>query len=168
MITPEYCQVMSRYNLWQNKSLYRETDVLTDAERHADRGAFFGSVQRTLAHILWGDTMWMSRFDGWAAAEGGIKNSDEMITNWDEMKSARRAADKKICDWAGRLDHDSLSGELSWYSGAIKAEMCKPVSLLVTQFFNHQTHHRGQVHAMLTAAGRTPDATDLPFMPDGI
>ena len=166
MITPAYCRTMARYNRWQNNSLYREADTLSEAERHRDRGAFFGSIQRTLTHILWGDTMWMSRFDGWERAPVGMSKSAEMIVDWQELKTARLLADAKIADWAGRLTEDDLVGDLSWYSSVLKAEVKKPMGMLAAHLFNHQTHHRGQVHAMLTAAGCTPDATDMPFMPE--
>jgi len=53
---------------------------------------------------------------------------------------------------------------LSWYSGAIQAEVRRPRWVLAIQLFNHGTHHRGQVHAMLTAAGAKPDDTDVPFL----
>jgi uncharacterized damage-inducible protein DinB len=68
-------------------------------------------------------------------------------------------------DWADRLEAAALAGELTWFSGAIGAEVRKPRWLLVTHMFNHQTHHRGQVHCMLTQAGGRPRDTDLPLMP---
>ena len=70
-----------------------------------------------------------------------------------------------MLDWAERLDSATLAGELTWYSGAMKAQLHQPKWLLVTHMFNHQTHHRGQVHCMLTQAGGKPSDTDLPFMP---
>ena len=66
------------------------------------------------------------------------------------------------------LDADWLAGDLTWYSGFMKADMTRPKAACVLQLFNHQTHHRGQVHAMLTAAGTKPEDTDIPFMPDEI
>jgi uncharacterized damage-inducible protein DinB len=58
-----------------------------------------------------------------------------------------------------------LAGELSWYSAAMQTEIRRPRWALIVHFFNHGTHHRGQVHGMLTAAGARPTDTDLPFMP---
>jgi uncharacterized damage-inducible protein DinB len=163
MIAPEYCQTLARYNAWQNRSLYREADAIGDQARRLDRGAFFGSIQATLSHIHWGDCMWMSRFDGWDRP-----GAHETIEDWDELKSLRLDADARMAAWAGGVTQDDLNGDLSWYSGILKADLCKPKWILVGQLFNHQTHHRGQVHAMLTAAGGTPDATDLGFMPDDV
>ncbi|MEZ5861079.1 MAG: DinB family protein [Geminicoccaceae bacterium] len=70
-----------------------------------------------------------------------------------------------LLEWARGLDPGWLAGELSWHSGAIGREVTRPRALLVAHLFNHQTHHRGQVHAMLTAAGAKTGPTDLPFMP---
>jgi len=164
LITPEYVQTMARYNGWQNRSLYTAASGLSAAERTQDRGAFFGSIQGTLSHLLWGDTIWMSRFDGWVPPDSDITKTASFGGDWASLVAKRREADERILDWATRVSTDDLSGELSWFSGAVKREVCKPRALLITHFFNHQTHHRGQVHAMLTAAGARPDDTDLPFM----
>lgn len=164
MITAAYCRTMARYNAWQNENLYGAADTLDEAARRADRGAFFGSIHGTLSHLLWGDRIWMSRFDGWAAPAGGIAGSRDFGGDWDAMMARRREADTAISDWARRLDDAGLEGDLSWYSGALQRDVQKPTALLVMHFFNHQTHHRGQVHAMLTAAGARPDDTDLFIM----
>jgi uncharacterized damage-inducible protein DinB len=165
MIDAAYVQRMARYNRWQNENLYGAADALSDAERRRERGAFFGSIHATLNHILWGDRAWMSRLAGTAKPEGGIPQSVSIHADWDDLKRERAAFDQVMIDWADRLDDVALDGELTWFSGAIKAEVRKPRWLLVTHMFNHQTHHRGQVHCMLTQAGRKPGDTDLPFMP---
>jgi uncharacterized damage-inducible protein DinB len=107
----------------------------------------------------------MSRLAGTPKPEGGIPQSVSIHADWDELKRERAAFDQVIIDWAERVDDAALNGELTWLSAAIKAEVRKPRWLLVTHMFNHQTHHRGQVHCMLTQAGRKPGDTDLPFMP---
>jgi len=168
MISPGFIQTMARYNAWQNRSLYDAADGLDEAARQLDRGAFFGSIHGTLSHVLWGDTIWMSRFDGWQPPETGITGSPVMVQTWDMLKTERVGADARILDWAGRVQPTDLAGDLTWFSGAVGREITKPRALLIMQLFNHQTHHRGQVHAMLTAAGAKPDDTDLPFMPDEV
>ena len=85
--------------------------------------------------------------------------------DWSELKRERAAFDAVILDWAERLDAAVLARDLTWYSAAVKAERREPIWLLVTHMFNHQTHHRGQVHCMLTQAGGKPGDTDLPLMP---
>ncbi len=161
MIEPAFVRSMARYNAWQNESLYGAASTLDDAARKLDRGAFFHSIHGTLCHLLWADRMWLHRFAGTEKPSVRIGDSAGMIADWDELAAQRRDFDAVIIDWAQRVSPDWLAGDLSWFSGATQREMRKPVGLLVAHLFNHQTHHRGQVHAMLTAAGAKPDDTDL-------
>jgi uncharacterized damage-inducible protein DinB len=166
MITPQHAQLMARYNRWQNTSLYREAERLTDAERKADRGAFFKSIHGTLCHVVFGDQIWLHRFAGTPAPKAKtIAESTSAIPDWNDLTAERQRTDSLIISWADGLDTRWLEGDLSWYSGAMGRTIERPRWQLVTHFFNHQTHHRGQVHAMLTSYGLKPDDTDLPFMP---
>jgi uncharacterized damage-inducible protein DinB len=160
-----YVQRLARYNRWQNENLYGVADTLSDAERRRERGAFFGSIHGTLSHLLWADRIWMSRFAGTPRPAGGIPESVSLYGDWGELKRERAAFDGVIVDWAERLDDDAVAGDLTWFSNAVKAEVSRPRWLLLTHMFNHQTHHRGQVHCMLTQAGGKPGDTDLFIMP---
>jgi len=164
MIDVAYARMMARYNRWQNESLYGAADTLDDAARRAERGAFFGSIHGTLNHILWGDRVWMHRFAGTPKPGGGIADSPEMVADWRILCRERREFDAVIEDWASRLAPSWLTGDITWVSAVGNRQMSAPKALLVAHMFNHQTHHRGQVHAMLTAAGARPDDTDLTFM----
>ena len=165
MITPAHARTMAAYNRWQNQSLYGAGDTLTDAVRKEPRGAFFGSIHGTLNHLLFGDQIWMSRFAGTPRPKAaGIADSVAMYERWEELKRERQAFDEVIIGWAEKLDPQWLSGDLTWYSGAAKRELTRPRDLLVVHFFNHQTHHRGQVHCLLTQCGAKPGDTDLPFL----
>lgn len=166
MIDPQFCRIMARYNMWQNSNLTEAAGTLDEEALKQDLGAFFGSIHGTLNHVLWGDTMWMSRFDGWTPPEISNAESPALTGSWESYLSARAIADTRILDWALRLNVGDLGGQLTWYSGSRKAEMTKPLWLCIQHVFNHQTHHRGQVHAMLTAAGVRPGVTDLAMMPD--
>jgi len=164
MITPDYVRTMAAYNAEMNRRIYDAAARLSDEERRRNRGAFWGSIHGTLNHILWGDTAWMSRFDNWDKLPAGIKQSDALHEDFFTLRDARAEADRRICDWAGRVKGEWLQGDLAWVSAVLGKEIRKPKTLLVTHFFNHQTHHRGQVHAMLTAAGEKTGDTDLPFI----
>ena len=164
MITPAYVATMGAYNAEMNRRLYTAAARLPDAARRQDRGAFFGSIHGTLCHLLWADRMWMSRFAGWEKPPVGIPGSPSMVEAFDELRAARVEADAHLEDWANRLGQEWLDGDLTWFSGASRREMTKPRALLVAHMFNHQTHHRGQAHEMLTAAGERTGDTDLPFI----
>ncbi|HEY7550208.1 MAG TPA: DinB family protein [Hyphomicrobiaceae bacterium] len=164
MITTGHIRAMAEYNRWQNENLYGTAEALSDAARKEPRGAWFGSIHGTLNHLLWADQIWMSRFADTPTPEvASIPESVAMYDGWDELKRERVAFDQVVLDWAGRLDPAWLAGDLTWFSGAMGREASRPKWLLVTHMFNHQTHHRGQVHCMLTQAGLRPGTTDLPF-----
>jgi uncharacterized damage-inducible protein DinB len=164
MITPGHVRAMADYNRWQNQNLYGAADELSDSARKEPRGAWFGSIHATLNHLLWADQMWMNRLAGTPKPRvPGIPESVGMFGSWDDLKRERAAFDQVIIDWAERLDPAWLDGDLTWFSGVLGREVSRPKWLLVTHVFNHQTHHRGQVHCMLTQAGARPGGTDLPF-----
>jgi uncharacterized damage-inducible protein DinB len=161
MITPAYIRTMAAYNAEMNRRLYGAAGRLSEAERRAPRGAFWGSIHGTLTHILWGDRQWMSRFDNWPRPDTPIKQSAQTIDDFAELSAVREQADADITRWAHKVDDAWLGEDMVWFSGAANREMRAPKGLLVAHFFNHQTHHRGQAHAMLTAAGQETGDTDL-------
>lgn len=164
MITPGWVRLMAAYNAEMNRRLYAAADGLADDQRRADGGAFFGSIHGTLAHLLWGDSFWMSRFTGSAAPSGGIADSVGRDVTWDALKADRAVLDARIEGWAATMDAAWLDGTLGWFSGSLRRDVTRPRAVLVTHFFNHQTHHRGQAHALLTGFGCETGATDLPFI----
>ena len=166
MITPAYCQTMARYNTWQNNGLRQMISDMPTADLTQDRGAFFGSIFGTLNHLLWGDAIWISRFDGGEGPDPAINKSVDFTPTPAVWAGDRFRMDGRIALWAQNLSALDLVGDVTWYSGAAGREMSRPKALCVMQLFNHQTHHRGQVHAMLTALGKHPTDTDLPFMPE--
>ena len=166
MITPAFAQTMARYNAWQNRSLYGAADTLSDAQRRENRGAFFGSIHATLAHILFGDQIWMHRLAGTPKPKASsIKESVSAYPDWEDLKRDRAAFDAVMIAWADGIEQSSIDGMLTYYSGAAGREVTRPRPLLITHMFNHATHHRGQAHCLLTGFGCKPDDTDLPLLP---
>ena len=165
MIEAEYVRIMARYNAWQNRQL---TEILKDVDDevlNADRGAFFGSIMGTLNHVLWGDTLWMSRFHDRVPAPAHMDhlNFTPTFAVW---SAERFRMDGAIRMWADTLRTLDLKRRLSWFSGTLQQDMKQPLEVCVTQLFNHQTHHRGQIHAMMTAAGLKAPVSDIIFMPE--
>ena len=166
MISAEYLRTLARYNRWQNDNLVTAADGLDEAARRADRGAFFGSIFSTFNHLLWADRMWMSRLAGFPQPTKPPAESVVETPDWSSYKAARSDIDTEICSWAARCEDSDLTGDLTWFAGFAKREISKPLGFVIVHVFNHQTHHRGQVHAMLTAAGARPGDTDLPLLPE--
>jgi len=167
MITPAHAATMARYNRWQNRSIYRAADTLSDAQRREDRGAFFGSLHTTLAHILWADRVWMNRFaDTPPTAPEDRQGKGPAYQDWDALKLERAAFDATIIEWASNQPEEWFAADFTWTNTAGTVTATQPAWRLVTHFFNHQTHHRGQAHALLTAFGTEPEDTDLIYMPE--
>lgn len=163
MIDAGYCQTMAAYGGWMNRKMHEAAARLSDADRKADRGAFFRSIHSTLNHLLWGDRKWLPRFNGKSYPAGDI--GVDLFDDFDALADARRAMDDEISAWALQLDSAQLAGPLTWFSGVAQREFTRPRWLCVVQMFNHQTHHRGQVSTLLMQSGIDPGITDLPWAP---
>jgi uncharacterized damage-inducible protein DinB len=167
-MTPEYALVLARYNRWMNDKLYAVAEKLTDAERKQDRGAFFGSIHRTLNHLLLADRVWLGRLTGAVLKEGemgpgGIRSLDQQLyEDFDELRRERARTDDEIDAFVAALTQDKLTGNLRYLRRGVVNEF--PLWHAVAQLFNHQTHHRGQVTTLLMQAGLDPGVTDLVAM----
>lgn len=165
MISAEYCRLMARYNTWQNNSLVTAANELTNADLWRDRGAFFQSIAATLNHIYWADALILQRLKGNERPQETIKHSLSDPSDWSEFKLLRSQRNDEIEEWASLLVDTDLNGSVVWYPGDGSTRIEKPKALCAVELFTHQTHHRGQVHAMLTAAGAQPEPTDLSMLP---
>jgi uncharacterized damage-inducible protein DinB len=169
MITLEHAVLMARYNRWQNQAVYATASQLTDAQRKSDRGAFFKSIHGTLAHLVFGDQMWMHRFTKdttFKPRATSIEGSVDAYPDWHEMQRVREDLDDRIVAWSATVDPAWLASDVTWFSGSLQRDVIRPAWLLVTHMFNHQTHHRGQVHTLLTGYGLKTTVTDLAFLPE--
>ena len=158
----EHARTMARYNRWMNRKLYDASAKLSDAQRKEDRRAFFKSIHGTLNHLLVGDSVWMGRFQGPAFVPTSL--AQELHADFGELRAAREAMDQRILDWAANLTDAVLASELQ-YTSIVNAQPRRmAMDLAVVHFFNHQTHHRGQVTTLLSQFGIDPGVTDLMWM----
>lgn len=145
--------MFARYNEWANRRLYDAAAKLPDADYRAEMGAFFGSAHRTLNHLLVGDRIWMWRFTG----EGPIYTALDAVPCADlaSLRTERESEDRRIIAFVDGLDEERLAASFSYRSITSPADVTQPLAPALAHFFNHQTHHRGQVHGLMTAlAGR--------------
>lgn len=168
MITPTYIRVMAAYNSEMNRRIYAGADQLTEEQRQVDRGLFWGSLFGTLNHLMWADRQWMSRLSDWPKNTIPNPQSPTLFADWPTLKAERVRADARLEAWADGIDEAWLSEDLVWFSGAAGKEMRREKRGLMVHFFNHQTHHRGQVHAALTGFGVDPGDTDLFLVVPGL
>lgn len=150
---------LAAYNTWANERVYAVAGQLSTEEFTRDLKAFFRSVQGTLNHILVADLIWLGRFEGVAAA--GISRLDDMPhAEFAALSAARRAADARLRDLVEGLEDADFDRALC-YRNMAGAEVTNRRSDVLTHVFNHQTHHRGQTHGLLTQLGREAPALDL-------
>ncbi|WP_201860643.1 DinB family protein [Microvirga soli] len=155
----QHFAMMAGYNAWCNERLYEVAAQLSEADYRADRGAFFKSVHGTLNHILVADRIWMRRFTG----EGEAPNRLDAILfeSFAELRAAREKEDARIVAYIDRLSDADLAGRFRYRTITNPKDVEQPLAPALMHFFNHQTHHRGQVHCLLTGLGRESPALDL-------
>lgn len=150
--------LLARFNDWANEQIYGTCSKLSQQAYRLDRKAFFGSIANTLNHLLVVDRLWLGRLE---SVEHGIRSLDQILyDDFNSLRSARIAEDHHLIDYVDSLDKIKLSEIITYrLMNGQKAET--PVDLILVTLFNHQTHHRGQVHTMLTQAGLSPLDTDV-------
>lgn len=163
MISPSYARAMAAYGAEMNRRLYAAAASLPEERRRAELGAFFGSIHATLSHLCWADAVWMQRFAGWEPVGGNPREGAAMHADWAAMRALRESMDGRIEGWAAALTPEALAGDLTW-TNSRGITSTRPLWLIVTHMFNHGTHHRGQVHALLTREGVDPGDTDIPWI----
>lgn len=158
MVTLDLFRMLARYNRIANETLYDKCAELNDTEYHQKRYGSFGSIHALLNHILLGDRIWMSRFMGGGATTPPLDTV--LFENFEDLQSARAEQDASIEAFFEQAQEDFLGRPLRYTNSRGKDCVDMP-SLAVLHFFNHQTHHRGQVHVMLSQTAVRPPSLDL-------
>ncbi len=159
----EQACLLAEYNAWMNGKLYDACATLPDVERKRDRGAFFRSIHGTLNHLLLADSVWMGRFEGQPFTFNSL--DQELYASFDELRARRVEMDERIAAWAGGLTDATLERKLEFTSVITKRTHAPTLWRVVLHFFNHQTHHRGQLTTLLSQANVDYGVTDLFLMP---
>ncbi len=157
---------LAAYNRWANARLYETALALSDDDYRRDVGAFFRSLHGTLNHLMVGDRIWMKRLTG----EGEAPDRVDAIISEDRRQLALMRADEddRIIRFIATLDDAALAGTLQYATTSGKAFEQMRADVL-SHFFNHQTHHRGQAHTILSiVTGAEPPSLDLLQMQRGV
>lgn len=163
-------ELMAKYNQWMNGHIYRSCAQLSHYQLHENVGAFFGSIIGTLNHILVADMLWLKRFTAHprhyqSIIEVANQPSPTALTHilYADLKSltdARTTMDNIIIAFTNEMEEDDFEHTLTYQN--VKSEhMNKRFGFVLHHFFNHQTHHRGQVTTMLYQKGVDVGVTDL-------
>jgi len=156
-------RAMAAYNRWMNERIYDICAGIPDDERKRERNAFFHSIHGTLNHLLLGDKIWLGRFEGIPYPVDSL--DQELFTDFNDLWTERRTTDQRIEEWAAGLSDKELSGQFSFTSIVNPALHECELWVAVTHFFNHQTHHRGQLTTLLSQSGHEYGTTDLIWLP---
>lgn len=155
----QHFQMFAAYNKWANARIYDAALVLSPDELERNTGAFFKSMIGTLNHMVVADRIWMKRFTGEGEAPAAL---DTIITrDFAKLRTLREAEDARIVKWIGSLKEKELAGRFTYTTVSDMRTVSQRLSPALGHFFNHQTHHRGQAHTILTALGKPSVALDL-------
>ena len=152
-------QLLANFNIWANTKIFSACKELDDAEYTKDRRAFFSSIHGTLNHLLVVDRAYISRIEG---IDHGLKSLDQILfESLLQLEEARIKEDKRLIDLVNSLSEESIHKEIT-YKGFETGNTTYTINILLITLFNHQTHHRGQIHNMLSQAGIKPPQIDIP------
>ncbi len=154
----DHFRLLAEYNRRANVRLYDACAALDEGELKRRRPAFFGSIHGTLNHILVGDRIWLARFSGARVPSTGLDAI--LYEDFDELRQARTREDARIIAFVADLSPGDLAATIRYVNNEGRT-FEDSVAVLIAHLFNHQTHHRGQVHGMLSATAVPPPVLDL-------
>lgn len=170
MSLARHVALMARYNQWMNTRLYAAAAALGDDRLREDRGAFFGSILATLHHIYAADVHWLRRFADDTPELSSLDPLRRMalpelvrgITypDFDWLRHEREALDRTIVAFAEEAG-DEVYDRILHYTNSAGERHAKRFGDVLAHFFNHQTHHRGQVTTLFSQYGVDVGDTDL-------
>ena len=159
----EIFQTFAAYNRWMNAKLYEVCALMPDEVRRADKGAFFKSVHGTLNHLLLADRVWLGRFTNKPFVVQSL--DQELYADWDELRAQRIVTDDALEAWLGGLGEDDLRHTFEYVSIVDPQPRSLILWKAMLHFFNHQTHHRGQLTTLMNQLGYDSGVTDLLMLP---
>jgi uncharacterized damage-inducible protein DinB len=155
----EYFSSLARYNAWANRRLYAAMGALSAAEIAAPRVGFFPSLLKTLNHLIVADRIWLSRLSGIADPE--MTSLDQIVwADFAALTAARQKLDARIVGFVHDLPSARFAETLV-YRTVAGVPYETPLDLVLAHMFNHQTHHRGQAHGMLSGTTAAPPSLDM-------
>ena len=150
-------RAMAYNNGWANHRLLGACARLSQADFVAPRTGFFPSLRATLNHILIIDRFYIDAIEGGTLGPAAWANREPCETAI-ILRAAQSEADRRLIALAKRLAVADLDRVVDIHRGdRIQRER---LDRLLLHLFQHQIHHRGQAHAMLSAASVSPPQLD--------
>ena len=158
MAVNEHFPMLAFYNRIANERLYESCAQLSDAEYHSQRKGSLGGIHALLNHMLLADRIWMSRFRGEGKTTPNL--ATVLYDDFAQLRLARGQEDLSMEEFFASASQSLPETTISYTNS--KGRHCTDRVLNgILHMFNHQTHHRGQVHVMLSQAGVQPPSLDM-------
>jgi len=152
--------IQARANCLANRRLLRAVAQLSDAEFHAARTSFFPSLALTLNHVLNVDHYYIAALEGDAAMRN-VWASYVPAQTAVELAQRQDASDERLIAFCAGLQPGDEERIVAFDRDAgIEHGPREPVGRVLAHLFMHQTHHRGQAHAMLAGTSLKPPQLD--------
>lgn len=150
-------RVMAYNNAWANHRLLSACATLSQAEFEASRTSFFPSIQATLNHILVVDRFYIDALEGGTLGPSAWANPLPCPT-LPELHRAQSAVDRRLVAWCNSMDEKGPDRIIRVHRETyIQTERA---DRLLMHLFQHQIHHRGQAHGMLSGTKVPPPQLD--------
>jgi uncharacterized damage-inducible protein DinB len=164
MTLAQHFRAMARNNAWANHRLLEACARLGEDDYRARRTSFFPSIQLTLNHILLVDWYYLDALDnGGARWRELYALSAEPCATFAELRQAQTAADRRLIAFCDGLAEQGLEAVVILNRpGEVKNP--ERVRDVLAHLFQHDIHHRGQVHAMLAGTAVAPPQLDEFFL----
>jgi len=146
-------------NQWANHRLLTACAQLSKAEYEAPRTSFFPSIQATLCHILEVDRYYLTALEG---DRDGQWQDFSQILPFAQLRQHQAGTDQRLIAFCEALREQDLarSVDLVRVDGMVRER----IDRLLLHLFEHQIHHRGQVHGMLSGTALKPPQLDEFFL----
>ncbi|WP_027486094.1 DinB family protein [Allorhizobium undicola] len=157
----DHWTMFAAYNEWANQTLYEAAATLSEEELHRETGAFFGSLFGTLSHLVVADQIWLRRLSGEGPTHTQL--NAKPCADFHSLHQARVETDARLRQFCEALTEEKLAGEIEYRPVTSPEPVRQPLGQILAHLFNHQTHHRGQAHMILTVLGKPSLVLDLVY-----
>lgn len=155
-----YFSMLARYHRWAYGRLYERVNEVRDADYFADRQLFFGSIHKSLNHLLLVDRLWLTRLRG--EPTGKVNLAEELETGRADLERALFAQCDAFIAYTNNLAEEKIDAEIDYVSSTGEP-FTMSLAPLIAHIVNHGAHHRGQISAALTKAGIEAPVMDIPY-----
>lgn len=157
---------LARWTVWANTLLFDACATLEPDEYYLCRENAFKSIHLTLNHLLVMDIVWLSRLEG---VTHDIPSMDyQLCPTFEALREKRAELDDLLIEVVTRASASRYGGETLSYLSMDGRPSSLPVNVVLTHLFLHHSHHRGQIHCMLSQTPIHPPSMDITYFANAV